>query len=396
MNGLKKVLSISPWPSIWVMGKGGGSPSEGYVIQALVKAGFEVTHLAPVATGLPAFEKQEHVRFIRISNPFARLQPIIKTGVGFFYRLPAVSAWSLVVSDWLRKSGEGFDLVVGHGLESAFALRRAARYLGVPAISRLYGTSAPIEQLRGGLLRERYFDLLFILRHPPDHIVLTDDGTCGDEVLRIFRVPDDRCDFLINGYDPSLLSMKCKESSPPYVLTATRLIEEKRVDRFIRIAAICKKSLPEVQFIILGDGPRRRMLEKLTRKLGVSSNVHFWGNVSRAKVHEMLSGASVILSTQEVSNINNTVLEALVLGKPVVTLDVGCTRKFIRHGQTGLLYKPYDLEGAARGIERLMREKSFRKDLGRRAKEFYRRVLLTWPERLNQEVAIYRRFIGSS
>ena len=378
------------------MGKGGGSPSEGYAIQALVKAGFEVTHLAPAAPGLPAFEEQEHVRFIRISNPFARLQPIIKTGVGFLYRFPAVSAWSLIVSDWLRKSGKRFDLVVGHGLESAFALRRAARYLGVPAISRLYGTSVPIQHLRGGLLRERYFDLLYILRHPPDHIVLTDDGTCGDEVLRIFRVTEDRYDFLLNGYDPSLLSMKCKESSPPYVITATRLVDGKRVDRVIRIAAMCKESLPELQFIILGDGPRRGLLEGLIRKLAVSSTVHLPGNVSRAKVHEMLSGASVVLSTQEVSNINNTVLEALVLGKPVVTLDVGCTRKFIRHGKTGLLYQPDDLEGAARGIERLMREKSFRKDLGRRAKEFSRRILLTWPERLNQEVAIYRRFISSS
>jgi len=393
---LRRVLSISPWPSIWVMGQGGGSPSEGYAIQAFVKAGFEVTHLTPVATGLPAFEEQEHVRFIRIANPFARLRPIIKTGVGFFYRFPAVSAWSLIVSGWLRKSGEGFDLVVGHGLESAFALRRAARYLGVPAISRLYGTSAPIEQLRGGLLRERYFDLLYILRHPPDHIVLTDDGTCGDEALRIFRVPEDRCDFLLNGYDPSLLSMKCKESSPPYVITATRLVDGKRVDRVIRIAAMCKESLPELQFIILGDGPRRGLLEVLIRKLAVSSTVHLPGNVPRTKVHEMLCRASVVLFTQEVSNINNTVLEALVLGKPVVTLDVGCTRKFIRHGQTGLLYKPYDLEGAARGIERLMREKSFRKDLGRRAEDFSRKVLRPWPERVNQEAAIYRRFIGSS
>ena len=386
------MLSISPWPSIWVMGEGGGSPSEGYAIQALVKAGFEVTHLTPAAPGLPVFEEHEHVRFIRISNPFARLQPIIKTGVGFLYRLPAVSAWSLVVSDWLRKSGERFDLVVGHGLENAFALRRAARYLGVPAISRLYGISAPIEQLRGGLLRERYFDLLFILRNPPDHIVLTDDGTCGDEALRIFGVPQDNYDFLINGYSPSLLSMDCKESSPPYVLTATRLIEEKRIDRFIRIAALCKKSLPEVQFIILGDGPRRRMLEKLTRKLGVSSNVHFWGNVSRAKVHEMLSGASVVLSTHDCTNLVNTVLEALVLGKPVVMLDTGCTRKLIHHGQTGLLYQPHDLEAVAGGIERLVRDQSFRKELGSRARKFARKMLKPWPERIKAEVKIYRRF----
>lgn len=378
------------------MGKGGGSPSEGYAIQALARAGFEVTHLAPAAPGLPAFEEQEHVRFIRIANPFARLRPIIKTGVGFLYRLPAVTAWSLIVSDWLRKSGKRFDLVVGHGLESAFALRRAVRYLGVPAISRLYGTSVPIQHLKQGLRRERYFDLLYILRHPPDHIVLTDDGTCGDEALRIFRVPSDRYDFLLNGYDPSLLSMKCRESSPPYVITATRLVDGKRVDRVVRIAAMCKESLPELQFIILGDGPRRGLLEGLIRKLALSSTVHLPGNVPRTKVHEMLCRASVVLSPHDSTNLVNTVLEALVLGKPVVTLDTGCTRKLIRHGKTGLLYQPHDLRAVAQGIERLMRDESFRKDLGRRAEDFSRKVLRPWPERVNQEAAIYRRFISSS
>lgn len=393
---MRKALSISPWPSVWSQGEGGGSPSESYAIQALCRAGFKVTHLSPAARALPVKEEREGILFVRIKASFERLRPLLKTGLAISYRLPAIVQWSNSVSRWLKRSGGRFDLVLGHSSETVYAMRRAASYLGTPAISRLYGISVPIDRLRRGLRRELCFDLIFLLRHPPDHLVITDDGTCGDEAAGIFGIEPERYHFLRNGYDPSLLSMRCEESSPAYVLTACRLVDWKRVDRVIRIAALCKESLPELQFFILGEGPLRSSIEKLIDRLGVSSTVHLTGMLPRYRMYDLMSGASVVLATQELSNLNNTVLEAMVLGKPVVVLDAGCTRKFIRHGQTGLLYRPYDLEGAARGIERLVREKSFRKDLGRRAKEFSRRILLTWPERLNQEVAIYRRFIRSS
>jgi glycosyltransferase involved in cell wall biosynthesis len=164
------------------------------------------------------------------------------------------------------------------------------------------------------------------------------------------------------------------------------------LDRVVRIAALCKSSLPAVKFIILGDGPERPFLEKLTRELGVSSTVQLMGRVSRAEMYEFLKNATAVLSTQDLSNLNNTVLEGLVLGKPVLTLDTGCTAKLIRHEETGLLYQPSDLEGAARGIERIVRERSFRRTLGKRAKSMSRKRLKPWPERVSEEAAIYKRF----
>jgi glycosyltransferase involved in cell wall biosynthesis len=380
---------------VWSQGQGGGSPSESYAIQAMLKAGFEVTHLSPISYGLPDFEEKGDIRFVRIGNPFLRFQPILKTGLAFAYRLPAVLTWTFLVSSWLKKSGERFDLVVGHSSETIFALRRAAGYLGVPAISRLYGISASIDKLRSGLRRELYFDLLSLLRYPPDHLILTDDGTCGDEAARMFGIDPRQYDFLLNGYDPLLLSMQCEESLPPYVLTACRLVDWKRVDRVVRVAALCKSSLPEVRFIILGDGPQRLSLEKLIRRLGLSSTVQLMGRVSRTRMYEFLKNATVVLSTQDISNLNNTVLESLVLGKPVLTLDTGCTSKLIRHEETGLLYQPDDLEGVAGGIERVINDRDLRNTLGKRAKAFSRNELKSWSERVSKEASIYRRFASS-
>lgn len=360
----------------------------------MVQAGFKVTHLSPNASGLPALEDRGEVRFIRIPNPFARFQPILKTGIAFAYRLPAVTEWSFLVSRWSKISGERFDLVVGHSSEVIYALRRTARFLGIPAISRLYGISATVDCLRKGFRRELYFDLISLLRNPPDHIILTNDGTCGDVAAHMFGIAPDRYNFLLNGYDPSLLKMRCIESSPPYVLTACRLVDWKRVDRVIRIAALCKDDLPELQFIILGDGPERPKLKKLVEQLDVGNTVHLMGRVPRVKMYEFLANASIVLGTQDLSNLNNTVLEAMVLGKPVVTLDTGCTRQLIHHGETGFLYAPHDLEGAARGIERIIRDRALGRALGRRAREFARKTLKPWPERVKQEADIYRKLIS--
>jgi len=234
---------------------------------------------------------------------------------------------------------------------------------------------------------------MYLLRRPPGHIILTDDGTCGDQAMGMFGIPSSRYDFIRNGYEPELLKIKPQIASPSYVLTAARLVEEKRVDRVIQIAYILKDRHPDLGFIILGEGPERQRLVRLAKKLGITDKFFFKGSVSRSKVHEILSGASVVLSTQDASNLNNTVLEALVLGKPVVTLDVGCTRELVRHEETGLLYKDKDLEGAAKGIERVLRDSEFRKTLAMNARTLARSALKPWPARIADEAAIYRRFI---
>lgn len=387
----KRILSISPWPSLWVMVKGGGSPSEVYAIEAMQEAGFTVTHLTPSMPGQEPIVEGDGIRFVRISNPFLRLR-FLNAGPGFLYRLAAISWWTALVSAWLRKSGERFNLVVGHGLESSFLLRRIGRYLGIPAIARLYGISVDLDKIRRGLRRELYFDLMNILRNPPHHIILTDDGTRGDKAAELFGIEASRYDFLVNGYDPRLLRAVCQETKPPFVLTASRLVEEKRIDRVVRIASRCKDNLPHVKFVILGDGPMRPRLQRQIFRMDLESTVCLQGSVCREIVHQKMRQAALILSTQDVSNVNNTVLESMVLGKPVVTLDVGGTGNFISDGKTGLLFDPDDIDSIADGIVELINDQSLRRQLGENARDAALKLLKPWPDRVRQEADIYRRF----
>ncbi|MBD3286295.1 hypothetical protein GF359_07090, partial [candidate division WOR-3 bacterium] len=111
---MKRILSISPWPSVWSQGEEGGSPSEAYAIRAMQEAEFAVTHLSPLASGLPAREESEGMEIVRIANPFRRYRFIFKSGIAFLYRLPAIMEWTRLVSTWLRKSGRRYDLIIGH------------------------------------------------------------------------------------------------------------------------------------------------------------------------------------------------------------------------------------------------------------------------------------------
>ncbi len=299
---------------------------------------------------------------------------------------------------WLKerpaKERQSFSFVLGHSSESIYAQRRAAAYLSRPSISRLYGISAPLDLLQNGLRRELYFDLISLLRHPPEHLIITDDGTCGDLVTKMFLIPEQRYSFLMNGYETSILESESNSGVSPYVLTACRLVDWKRVDRVLHIAEICRHSLPDIKFIILGDGPERPRLKKIIKRLNISVNVKLLGKVSRKRMYDFLKKASVVLATQNLSNLNNTVLEALVMGKAIVTLNTGCTSKLIKHQQTGLLYETDDLEGCAQGVTRLMIDEKFREKLAKQAAEYGRRKLLTWPERIELEARIYRSFVS--
>lgn len=378
---------------MWSQGESGGSPSEAYSIEAMIEAGFDVTHISPGHSRSTEYERRGNLRFIRPSNPFDDFRFLLDTGIAILYRFPAIMRWKNLVLRWLKRSRERFDLIVGHSSETIFALREASRYLGVPALARLYGISATLELLSKGLRRELYFDLISLLRDPPDHIILTNDGTCGDAVAAQFGISPNKYDFLLNGYEPVIPLMPCHERMPNYVLTACRLVDWKRVDRIVKVASLLKERLPGLIFLILGEGPEKPRLCNLIRKEKVESTVKLIGSVSRFKMYEYLRGATMVLFTQDLSNLNNTVIESMVFGKPVITIDAGCTGKIIRHGKTGLMYPADDIESLASGVEKLAKDESLRRNLGQKSMEFALKTFKPWPERIRDEAAIYRRFI---
>jgi len=118
-----------------------------------------------------------------------------------------------------------------------------------------------------------------------------------------------------------------------------RLDSEKRVDQTIRAFAGLPADTP-AQLTILGDGPCRRDLEALSRRLGQEGRIVFTGAVR--DVTPYLKEADIYVSTSVSEGMSNALLEAMSSGVMPVVSRVSGADDLVEEGVSGLVFPPGD------------------------------------------------------
>jgi glycosyltransferase involved in cell wall biosynthesis len=109
---------------------------------------------------------------------------------------------------------------------------------------------------------------------------------------------------------------------------------EKRLDLALQIAEVG----PDLDLAIAGGG-----LEGLRGKSGLPKNVEVVGWVEDARA--FIASCDVLLNTSDTEGVSLSAMEALDLGVPVATRDVGGMPELIQDGTNGFVYDPSDLVG---------------------------------------------------
>src|SRR5690606_9213295 len=168
------------------------------------------------------------------------------------------------------------------------------------------------------------------------------DGTLGDQALRYWNdnITDENLLFLRNGIDLSIADLRVDRAKElasrglhpgdAYLLTGRRLKEWKRGHRAVPVVAALKSRFPRLRLLVCGDGPARSSLERLAADCDVQAQVRFLGGQSRDDVGVLLHCADLFLSLYDVSNCGNPLFEALLAGKPLITLNNGATASVIQ------------------------------------------------------------------
>lgn len=107
------------------------------------------------------------------------------------------------------------------------------------------------------------------------------------------------------------------------VLCVGRLVTTKRVDRFVEICASANLP-PDTRCLIIGDGPERTRLENLAESL--NSPVEFIGQVSDAKLADLVGQAKVVVSFSELESYGMAVADAAAAGIRVLASDIPAHR----------------------------------------------------------------------
>ncbi len=168
------------------------------------------------------------------------------------------------------------------------------------------------------------------------------------------------------------------------IFSAGRLVPWKGFDVLIKTMT----QLPvEWKLVIAGDGPERSKIEELIKELKIGERVELVGAIPRKEVESYYLKASVFVLNTSFESFSFQVVEAMSVGVPVITTDIGNLREIIENEKDGFLIKPNDSQKMIEIIKSLDSDQVLRQSIIDKAKIKVERFSIT--NTINELVALF-------
>jgi len=161
-------------------------------------------------------------------------------------------------------------------------------------------------------------------------------------------------------------------------ITVSRLAPEKRIEDLLMALGRFSFRYPGVGLIIVGDGPERVRLERLSRKLGLIDRVLFLGE--REDARALMGSAQCFLQASAYEGYGRTLVEAALAKIPIITTDVGIVGEVLKGYEEVLATPPGDPANLAGHMEAIIQNHQLRLSLVMNAEHAVRAHLAAYPD----------------
>jgi len=282
-----------------------------------------------------------------------------------------------------------------HGYAASNFGRIAARRAGIPLVLHEHFADPNMPAY------QKVPDLF--LRNLTSHAIAVSQST-ADFLIRDRFVPEDRVNVVFNGAPLDQFAPRSRDEgyavrgelgipmTAPVITTIGRLNAQKGHDTLITAASQVVARLPEVRFLIAGDGDLLEALKTQAATLGVSEQIVFAGH--RKDVPEILAATDVLCISSNYEGTPLVLFEAMAAGKAVVSTAVDGCREVIQDKRTGLLVPKADPDALAEALIRVVEDVPLRARLEKAAQVASKRYDIGECMRLMQQ--IYDDLLGLS
>jgi phosphatidyl-myo-inositol dimannoside synthase len=267
------------------------------------------------------------------------------------------------------------DLVVhcGH-VNAAVAARKLRRRYGTPYLLWTYALEIMNERLRASILPAMLDADLVITISEFTRAFLSSAGVPQSRIVKI-RPGADTTHFR-PGLDCRELGRRLGVFGRPTLLTVSRIMKANRYkghDVVLRALARVVRAVPEVVYVIAGDGDDLDYLDRLACECGVRENVIFAGRVSDEELPLLYNACDAFIMCSRADRSRRGILaegfgmvlvEASACGKPVIAGKSGGVPDAVQDGRTGLLVNPEDSDAVAVAIIKVLREPGLANTMG--------------------------------
>lgn len=317
-------LHVLAWRDLDDHDAGGSEVHADQFMRRAAAAGLHVTHRTSSAAGVSSVAERNGYRVIRRGNRFS-----------VFPRV--------VASELTRRMGEFDALIeVWNGVPWLTPL-----WTRKPRLTFLHHVHGPMwDQILPGPLAHLGRTMEAKLAPPLYRrgMTLTPSDATRDELLDLGFRPD-RVLAVNNGVDEFFEPGGCRDRAP-LVVTVGRLAPVKRHDEVIEAAVVARRRVPDLQLVIVGEGPLDAHLRERIAHHDAGGWITLAGRLERTELVDLYRRAWLVASASLAEGWGLTLTEAAACGTTAVATDISGHRSSVVDGVTGLL-APLDRLGSA-------------------------------------------------
>lgn len=167
-------------------------------------------------------------------------------------------------------------------------------------------------------------------------------------------------DAFVNGDAAAFRQRFGIEADRPVMLYVGRVAHEKNIDFLLNVTHQVRRQVPDILFVVVGDGPAMKMLQKQVTKQDLSHNVRFVGYLSHEHdLPDCYAAADIFVFASSTETQGLVLLEAMQAGTPVVSTAVVGTAEIMRDKRGGLVAQE-DVDSFSQAVVRILRDTQLR------------------------------------
>jgi glycosyltransferase involved in cell wall biosynthesis len=267
----------------------------------------------------------------------------------------------------------------------------AASKLQLPLVATLHGVNTHPRFLHTAYQKRRFVVGLA----SANSIILV-----GEPLREFFKnyIGSDR-NFVVvpNGVDAPLENHKraVLANNPRRLVSIANLQEGKGLDLTLRaLARLEHIGISNWIYRIIGDGPDRAALTKLTTDLGLTDKVTFVGLVRHAEIFNYLACHDIFVLPSYREAFGIAYLEAMAAGLVTIGVMGQGPSQFIRNGENGVLVPPHDVEALVAALRDILTgDRDHWCEIACRGRETVQRSY-TWDQHAEQLIDVYEQVIA--